>query len=83
MGSITKLWTATQIMLLAEQGRVTVDTPVWETGRAGNVQPLVAQMPASGIASCATKRCRRLTWSSAPSSARSTSSRRRRSSSRW
>ncbi|MFG1862824.1 hypothetical protein [Microbispora bryophytorum] len=29
MGSITKLWAATQIMLLAEQGRVTVDTPVW------------------------------------------------------
>ncbi len=30
IGSITKLWTATQIMLLAEQGRVTLDTPVRE-----------------------------------------------------
>ncbi|MDH2424917.1 serine hydrolase [Sphaerisporangium sp. TRM90804] len=30
IGSVTKLWTATQIMLLAEQGRVTLDTPVAE-----------------------------------------------------
>ncbi|MFD7063499.1 serine hydrolase [Streptomyces sp. NPDC059906] len=28
IGSITKVWTATQIMLLAEQGRITLDTPV-------------------------------------------------------
>ncbi|MEU6476711.1 serine hydrolase domain-containing protein [Streptomyces sp. NPDC047017] len=28
IGSVTKVWTATQIMLLAEQGRVTLDTPV-------------------------------------------------------
>ncbi|GAB3682522.1 hypothetical protein GCM10027589_52340 [Actinocorallia lasiicapitis] len=30
IGSITKIWTATQIMLLAEQGLLTVDTPVQE-----------------------------------------------------
>ncbi|MFJ6700332.1 serine hydrolase domain-containing protein [Streptomyces sp. NPDC091272] len=28
VGSITKVWTATQIMLLAEEGRLTLDTPV-------------------------------------------------------
>ncbi|WP_331766945.1 serine hydrolase domain-containing protein [Embleya sp. NBC_00896] len=28
IGSITKVWTATQIMLLVEQGRLTLDTPV-------------------------------------------------------
>ncbi len=30
IGSITKLWTSTQVMLLVEQGRVTLDTPVRE-----------------------------------------------------
>ncbi|MEU6282757.1 serine hydrolase domain-containing protein [Streptomyces sp. NPDC047028] len=30
IGSITKVWTATQMMLLAEQGRLTLDTPVVE-----------------------------------------------------
>ncbi|MBT2466415.1 beta-lactamase family protein [Streptomyces sp. ISL-66] len=30
IGSVTKVWTATQLMLLAEQGRVTLDTPVAE-----------------------------------------------------
>ncbi|GAA2874562.1 hypothetical protein GCM10010517_35260 [Streptosporangium fragile] len=30
IGSVTKVWTATQIVLLAEQGRVTLDTPVVE-----------------------------------------------------
>ncbi|MBG0830323.1 serine hydrolase [Planomonospora sp. ID67723] len=30
IGSVTKVWTATQIMLLAEQGRLTLDTPVIE-----------------------------------------------------
>ncbi|SDG79539.1 CubicO group peptidase, beta-lactamase class C family [Sinosporangium album] len=30
IGSITKVWTSTQIMLLIEQGRLTLDTPVVE-----------------------------------------------------
>ncbi|WP_308250266.1 serine hydrolase [Sphaerisporangium fuscum] len=30
IGSVTKVWTATQIMLLVEQGRLTLDTPVVE-----------------------------------------------------
>ncbi|MEU4701100.1 serine hydrolase domain-containing protein [Nonomuraea dietziae] len=30
IGSVTKVWTATQIMLLAEQGLLTLDTPVAE-----------------------------------------------------
>ncbi|MGW4031796.1 serine hydrolase domain-containing protein [Streptomyces sp. NPDC004838] len=30
IGSVTKVWTATQIMLLAEAGRLTLDTPVVE-----------------------------------------------------
>ncbi|MER7953123.1 serine hydrolase domain-containing protein [Streptomyces sp. NPDC096030] len=30
IGSITKVWTATQLMLLVEQGRLTLDTPVAE-----------------------------------------------------
>ncbi|MEU0403285.1 serine hydrolase domain-containing protein [Streptomyces sp. NPDC006197] len=30
IGSITKVWTATQLMLLVEQGRVALDTPVAE-----------------------------------------------------
>ncbi|WP_310714098.1 serine hydrolase domain-containing protein [Streptomyces lydicus] len=30
IGSVTKVWTATQLMLLAEQGRVALDTPVAE-----------------------------------------------------
>ncbi|WP_283134278.1 serine hydrolase domain-containing protein [Rhizohabitans arisaemae] len=30
IGSITKVWTATQLMLLIEQGRLTLDTPVAE-----------------------------------------------------
>ncbi|GII90417.1 beta-lactamase family protein [Sinosporangium siamense] len=30
IGSITKVWTATQIMLLVEEGRLTLDTPVIE-----------------------------------------------------
>ncbi|GAA2353128.1 serine hydrolase domain-containing protein [Nonomuraea africana] len=30
LGSVTKVWTATQIMLLAEQGLLTLDTPVAE-----------------------------------------------------
>lgn len=28
IGSVTKVWTATQLMLVAEQGRLTLDTPV-------------------------------------------------------
>ncbi|RSS43770.1 serine hydrolase [Streptomyces sp. WAC08241] len=30
IGSVTKVWTATQMMLLVEQGRITLDTPVAE-----------------------------------------------------
>ncbi|MFI6813125.1 serine hydrolase domain-containing protein [Nonomuraea sp. NPDC050328] len=30
IGSVTKVWTATQLMILAEQGRLTLDTPVIE-----------------------------------------------------
>ncbi|MCX0246779.1 serine hydrolase domain-containing protein [Streptomyces drozdowiczii] len=45
IGSITKVWTATQLMLLAEQGHVTLDTPVVEIlpeFRVGNPEATAA-----------------------------------------
>ncbi|MFJ9413844.1 serine hydrolase domain-containing protein [Streptomyces sp. NPDC101227] len=45
IGSVTKVWTATQIMLLAEWGRVALDTPVAEVlpeFRVGDAQATTA-----------------------------------------